>query len=299
VRTHLSALAPFTLAVALLTATAGAQPTPAPARPDPSTATVVMRVAGMDRVRVRKNVVYEKVGGLELAADIYLPPDDGKGVRPPVVVLQAGGAENTKDWGIYTSLGRLLAASGLAAVPFNHRLRYPRRQYEEGAQDLRALLEMLRRDGGPLGLDGSRVAVATFSGGGPMLAPMLRDRPPQVRCLAGFYSFLDTEHVNLGEAGITGETAREFSPLEALEASPSAPLPLFIARAGKDEIPGVNASIDEFAAAALARNVAFTLVNHPTGSHGFDHRDDDARTHEILEMAIAFFQSHLARPSAR
>jgi hypothetical protein len=44
-------------------------------------------------------------------------------------------------------------------------------------------------------------------------------------------------------------------------------------------------------AAALQRNAPITLVNHPSGSHGFDHRDDDARTREILAMAIAFFKT--------
>ncbi len=267
------------------------QPTPAPARTDPTTATVVMKVPGMDRVRVLRDVVYEKVGDLELAADVYLPPEDGKSGRPPAVVLVAGGAENTKAWGIYTSLGRLLAASGLAAVPFNHRLRYPRRQYEEGAADLAALLEMLRRDGARLGLDAERLAVATFSGGGPMLAPLIEKRPAGVVCLAAIYAFLDTEHVDLAEAGITEAVAQKFSPLRQLIANPTGMPPLFIARAGKDAIPGVNASIDQFVSTALSRNAPITLVNHPSGSHGFDHRDDDARTREILAMAIAFFKA--------
>ena len=274
------------LAFALLLAT--------PAADDPRTAQAVLKVPGMDRVRVQKNVVYEKVGAEELLADVYLPPEDCSrgGSRPPVVVFQAGGAENTKDWGVYTSLGRLFAASGFAAVPFNHRLRYPQRRYAEGAEDLRSLLEMLRRDGGPLGLDGSRVAVATFSGGGPMLAPLLRQPPPSVRALAGFYAFMDTEHVELEEAEITAETARIFSPLAAIDPA-SRILPLFIARAGRDAIPGVNASIDRFVAAALERNLALTVVNHPEGSHGFDHKEDDARSREILEMALAFFRAHL------
>ncbi len=279
------------LALALVVAASAPEPDP--------TRAVVLTVPGMDRVRVRRNLVYEKVGGTEMHADVYLPPDEG--TRPPVVVFQAGGAENTKDWAAYTSIARLFAASGFAAVPFNHRLRYPQRRYAEGAEDLRALLELLRRDGSSLGLDGSRVAVATFSGGGPMLAPLLRQRPPAVRALAGFYSFLDTEHVKLEEAEITKETARAFSPLAALEASASAASlpPLFIARAGKDAIPGVNASIDKFVSEALERNLTLTLVNHPTGAHGFDHKDDDARTREILQMALAFFRDHLGAPAPR
>jgi acetyl esterase/lipase len=264
-----------------------------PPEPDPTTA-VVMTVPGMDSVRVRRNLVYENVGGTELLADVYLPPEGAATRRHPVVIFQAGGAENTKDWASYTSLGRLFAASGFAAVAFNHRLRYPQRHYAEGAEDLRAILELLRRDGASLGLDGSRVAVATFSGGGPMLAPLLRKRPDSVKALAGFYSFLDTEHVDLAEAGITKETANAFSPLEAIEATPPSSIPpLFLARAGKDAIPGVNKSIDAFVARALQKNLALTVVNHPNGSHGFEHKDDDARTREILAMAIAFFREHL------
>jgi hypothetical protein len=39
-------------------------------------------------------------------------------------------------------------------------------------------------------------------------------------------------------------------------------------------------------------------VNHPAGSHGFDHKEDDERTREILEMALAFFRAHLLGPAA-
>ena len=265
-----------------------------PPEPDPTKA-VVLTVPGMDRVRVRRDIAYEQVGGTAFLADVYLPPEGAAGGPPPVVIFQAGGAENTKDWAAYTSLGRLFAASGFGAVAFNHRLRYPQRHYAEGAEDLRAILELLRRDGASLGVDGSRVAVATFSGGGPMLAPLLRQRPASVRALAGFYSFLDTEHVNLAEAEITSETAKAFSPLAAIETTaPSAIPPLFLARAGKDSIPGVNHSIDAFVARALEKNLTLTVVNHPNGSHGFEHKDDDARTREILTMALAFFREHLA-----
>ena len=131
-----------------------------------------------------------------------------------------------------------------------------------------------------------------------MLAPLLRQRPASVRALAGFYTFLDTEHVDLDEAQITSETARAFSPLAAIEASPPSTIPpLFFARAGKDAIPGVNKSIDAFVAKALEKNLTLTVVNHPNGSHGFEHKDDDARTREILTMALAFFRAHLGGAS--
>jgi hypothetical protein len=50
-----------------------------------------------------------------------------------------------------------------------------------------------------------------------------------------------------------------------------------------------------YAAAALERNAPVTLVNHPEGSHGFEHRNDDDRSREVLRMAIEFFHAHLWR----
>ena len=80
----MSAMSLSGLAFALVFAAAAPEPDP--------TKPVVMTVPGMDRVRVRKNVVYERVGGEELLADVYLPPEGSKsmGTRPPVVVFQAG-----------------------------------------------------------------------------------------------------------------------------------------------------------------------------------------------------------------
>jgi acetyl esterase/lipase len=268
----------------------GAAPTPPP-RSDPTAATVVLKVPGVEAVRVRPDLVYSTPDGTPLAADLYLPPAGS--ARPPVVVLVAGGAENTKAWGIYTSLGRLLAVSGLAAAPFNHRLRYPRRQYEEGAADLLALIAYLRQNAARLGIDADRIGVAAFSGGGPMLSVMMRERPTHVRALAGIYAFLDTDHVNPEEAGTTVEVVRRFSPLRQFTANPAGPPPLFIARAGRDAIPGVNQSIDVFVAAALEQNAPVTVMNHPAGEHGFDHKNDDARTREILRALIAFFHANL------
>jgi hypothetical protein len=50
--------------------------------------------------------------------------------------------------------------------------------------------------------------------------------------------------------------------------------PLFIGRAGRDEVPMMDDSIDRFVTEALARNIAFTLANHPQGVHSFDHQNE-------------------------
>lgn len=272
-------------------------PTPTPGgRAYPFDATVVLTVPGMDRVRVRQDVVYETVDGMPMKADVYLPARGGKRGPYPTVVFVAGGAENTKDWGIYRSLARLFAASGFAAVPFNHRLRFPRRQYEEGAADMLALVAHLRKNAAALEVHPDRIAIWVFSGGGPMLAVPIRERVPGVRCLVNYYAFLDTEHVDLAAAGTTQEVVDKFSPLRQFLANPAALPPLFIARAGRDDVPGVNASIDKFTAAALEKNAPVLLVNHPDGAHGFDHRNPDARSREIVRLTIEFLRQELAGP---
>jgi hypothetical protein len=36
----------------------------------------------------------------------------------------------------------------------------------------------------------------------------------------------------------------------------------------------MNDSIDRFVTEAMARNIAFTLANHPQGVHSFDHQNE-------------------------
>jgi dienelactone hydrolase len=115
-----------------------------------------------------------------------------------------------------------------------------------------------------------------------------------VRCLVGFYPILDTRDTNAPEAEVTDAQRRSYSAVAAVQERESSSVALFIARAGSDQIPGVKESIDRFAAAALERNANLVLVMHPTGFHGFDTRNDDARSREIIVMALEFMKRHLA-----
>ena len=35
------------------------------------------------------------------------------------------------------------------------------------------------------------------------------------------------------------------------------------------------------------------IANHPTGVHGFDNQNEDDRSRELIQSAIAFMKSHL------
>ncbi len=243
----------------------------------------------MRSARVERDVVYSTPGARPLHADIYTP---ASGSGPwPVVLLIPGAAVNARNWPLNVSWAELAAASGLAGVAMEHRLGFPERRYVEGASDVAALLSYMKANGARHRLDASRIALVVYSGGGPMWTVGLRDRDPTIRCLVGFYPFLSTDHVNLVDARTTKEVALAHSPRTYLD-RPGLPA-LFIARAGKDQIPGVNDSIDAFVAEALRRNVALELINHPEGQHGFDHLDDMPRTRAIIARALEFLKAHL------
>lgn len=259
---------------------------------------IVYSVPGMERVQVRKNVAYKKADSVDLKMDVYSPPNLKRRSRLPAVIFLSGGVDlrletKPKDWPAYVSWGRLVAASGMIGVTFTYRLGFPRRQYEEGASDLMDLIAHLRSNAESLNIDGDRLCLIAFSGGGPMLSVPLRDRPDYIRCIIGLYTFMDTHHVDLAQAETSQQVIDAFSPVNHLVNSSRKAPPMLIARAGRDQIQAVTQSIDNFIKVAIEQNLLLDFVNHPDGEHGFDTRNDTARTREIIARTIAFMKAHL------
>jgi hypothetical protein len=73
----------------------------------------------------------------------------------------------------------------------------------------------------------------------------------------------------------------------------SARVPVFVVRSGKDETPGLNPSLDQFLADAVARNHPITLVNHPEAPHSFELYDDSEDSRLILRQALEFLRDRL------
>jgi len=239
---------------------------------------IVYRVDGMRDVRVRRDVVYKHDAGAELLMNIYAPAGLSGDARVPAVLFVHGGPIAADympptQWGVFVSYGELVAASGLVGVTFNHRL-FALTDYERARSDVAAATEYVRSHAAELNVDADRIALWCFSGGGPLMTSMLRDRPDYVRCLLAFYAYLQ--------------------PAEAQLRSKGAGLPIFIARAGLDQ-PLINETIDRFVQEALAGNAMLDCMNHPAGRHGFDILDDDERSREIIARAVAFAQVHVRR----
>jgi acetyl esterase/lipase len=262
---------------------------------------VVLKVPGMDRVKVVENLKYTKSDDSNVLMDVYIPPDLSENQEHPAVIFLHGGAKTDytpKDWGIYTSWGRLIAASGFVGVTFTHRLEYPNASLEKAAADVRAGINYLRSNADKYHTDKDRVCLIAYSAGGPLLTLAMRGDMPFVRCLVGFYAFMDIQQSDYRKTE-KPETVKSFSPITYLQTDASKIPPVFIARAGHDEVPTMLDSIDRFVAEALSKNIALTLMNHPQGVHAFDNQNDDERSREIIRTAIEFIRAHLGNENPK
>ncbi len=261
---------------------------PAQKREDPewvkaaAASQIYYRVPKMDQVEVRKDLPFKTTPQGPLLFDLYRP-----GARPkaaPAVILIHGGPipanllTNPKDWRLFESFGRLLGASGMAAVTFNHRF-FALDKATEALGDIRDLVGHVVSNGGALGVDPGRLCLWVFSGGGIFLAPFLRETPAAVCCIVAYYAVLRGSVPQFSAATQLGETTGTVPPM-------------LIARAGRD-VPELNEGIDYFVQQALKKNVILDVLNHATGQHGFDGRDDDGRTREILRRTVQFLRVHL------
>lgn len=265
-------------------------------------ARVVFTIPNMEQVRVTQDVLYKTTGELELRYDVYYPIDAREDEARPAIIFIHGEAppdmlKDAKDWGQYISWGQLAAASGLIGVTFNHRSSEFFSKLEDVAEDVSALLDEILSQAQNLGIDLNRLGLWVASGGTPVgLSLLLRNHYPFVRCAAALYGRMSLAPVRAKiPASVGDEMLRAYSPVYHLRqaANPQSIPPLLIARAGRDGLQGVNESIDEFVAEALARNLNLELHNHPDGEHGFDLFNDDDHSRNIVRRTLAFFQENL------
>jgi acetyl esterase/lipase len=257
---------------------------------------VVLTVPGMAEVKVRKDLVYKPSDDPNMKMDVYTPPGLAAGEKRPAVVFLHGGAPTRfqpKEWGVYQSWGRLVAASGLVAVTFTYRISFPEVQLVDSGRDVADAIAYIRGHADELGIDKDRLCLAAYSAGGPMLGPFLRGAPEYIRCVVGFYPLMDSRQSPVHQANEPVDVLERFSPIVQISRGSGRLTPLFLAQGGKDEIPTLLDSVERFAAEALRQGVPLTLLFHPEAPHAFDNQIDDERTREIVRGALDFLQWHL------
>jgi dienelactone hydrolase len=264
---------------------------------------VCLQLDGMDAVSVRRDIAYGPPDR-RLGMDVYYPsgePDDGSTFakaaadkRWPAVIIVAGypGAMEPrrtsltyKEIGWTVSMCQLIALSGMVAIAYENR---------DPAADLQALFEHVHGSAESLKIDPARIGVLAVSGNVPTaLTTIMQDATRTPACAVfGFGCLLD-----LDGATDVADAARQFGFANPGAGRTFADLrrdvPLLITRAGRDQFPGMNASIDSFIRQGLKENLPITFVNHAEGPHAFDLFDDSRTSRDILRQTLRFLRQHL------
>jgi hypothetical protein len=254
---------------------------------------VCLRLDGMDAVIVHRDLAYGPADrGLRL--DLYYPPDERNDRLWPAVIVVAGypgtlarrpTALPYKATGWAVSMCQLIALSGIVAIAYTNR---------EPVADLQALFEHIHERAESLRIDPARVGVIATSGNVPTaLATMMQDAGPTPACAVFAYGCL----LDLDGATDVADAAEQFGFANPGAGRTVAALrrdvPLLITRAGRDQFPAMNASIDRFIPEALAHNLPISFVNHAEGAHAFDLFDDGRTSRDIVRQTLRFLQQHL------
>jgi hypothetical protein len=266
-----------------------------PTPQDISKIRVVYAMPTFDAVRIRRDQEYRVTDAGALAMDIYYPPDASSGSRTPAVMFVTGfsdvGARRMfgcamKDMASYVSWAQLAAASGLVAITYTN---------QDPATDVHAVLQYVRHHAASLDIDENRIGLWSCSGNVPAaLSVLMRENASAcVRCAVLCYGYL------LDADGATGvaDAAGQFGFVNpcagrSVEDLPR-DIPLFLARAGHDQMPRRNETLDRFVAKGLACNLPFTLVNHANGRHAFDLFHDSETSREVVRRILAFLRFNL------
>jgi dienelactone hydrolase len=258
---------------------------------------VVYKVPNMDKVEVRGNVKYHTSGDTPLTMDIYYPPYPKSDSQLPAVIFVFGYADSTalkkggpilKDLESYISWSRLTAASGLVAITY---------ETEQPDADIEELIKHIRRNSASLNIDGDRIGIWSCSANVPVALSVLMDEPREyLKCAVLYYGCM----LDWGDSHTVAEAAERigFVYPDVLKNAERLrwDVPLFIVRAGLEQYLNrylINETIDHFLGKALSKNMPVTFINYSDGQHGFDTKDDNDKSRQIIKQTLEFMRAHL------
>jgi dienelactone hydrolase len=251
-----------------------------------------------DQVTEIRGIEYAHGETGPLTLDVYAPARRAPSVALPAIVLVAGYSDigyepflgcRFKDMAMSTSWARLVASFGMVAVTYGN---------ARPADDLDALLRYVREHAADLGVDADRLALWAYSANGPLtLYALVRAPRGSFRCALFSCPYL----TDLDGATHVADAAKQWGFTNpggfGIEDVP-ADLPLFIARAGHEQDPGLNYALERFVAAALATNRPITCVNFAGAPHAFEIFHDTLETREVIRQMMRFARFHLAGTTA-
>ena len=255
---------------------------------------VCLQLDGMDDVTVRRDVPYGPPDG-RLGMDVYYPPEETNDGRWPAVIIVAGYPGTMeprvttltyKEIGWTVSMCQLIALSGMVAIAYTNG--------ENPVADLQALFDHVHEYATSLRIDPARIGVIAVSGNVPTaLTTIMKDACRTPACAVLGCGYL----LDLDGATDVADAARQFGfanpGVGRTVADIRRDVPLLITRAGRDQFPAINASIDRFIRQGLVENLPITFVNHAEGPHAFELFDDSRTSRDIVRQTLRFLRQHL------
>jgi dienelactone hydrolase len=256
---------------------------------------VAYKVPGMEDVIVKNDIPYLTTPESSLKMDVYYPPKfDFKSKIPAVVIVLGytdeagkkllGSKFKSVPW--YVSWCRIIAASGMAVIMY---------ESVNPISDIVSLSGYVKSNADKLQIDVKRIGAYSCSAHTPTaMAYILNSSNSFFKCAVNYYGLILKENYEFQSKIDTLSMQMGFSTPKIPEpAAWKKDVPLLIVTAGKDYVPYINPSNADFVAKAIAQNLPVTLINYPTGQHGFDALDDNETTRMIIKTTLEFWKFHL------
>jgi dienelactone hydrolase len=214
-----------------------------------------------DTFTITQDVQYGALAETALKMDVLRP--NGAASAPVLIFFnRAVGADRRNPF--YLGWAKTAASKGLVAI-------LPDLRNGSEVADFRLLVLYLSQRAAALGIDAQAIAVYAGSGNVWTALPAIED--PKMSAVKAAVMYYGSAQVNQFRLD----------------------LPVLYVRAGLDR-PEVNQTITALASRAVADNAPITLLNHPTGYHAFEMRNDDEATRTIIDQTIAFVKQSTAAP---
>lgn len=212
-----------------------------------------------DTFVVTQDVQYGASAETALKMDVFRPK--GAATAPALIFFnRAAGADRRHPF--YLGWAQTTASKGVVAI-------LPDLRNGTEAQDFTLLVPYLTQHASELGIDPNAIAVYAGSGNVFTAFPTVED--PKMSAIKAAVMYYGSAQVK--------EFRRD--------------LPVLYVRAGLDR-PEVNQAITAIATRAVSDNAPITLLNHPTGYHAFEMRNDDEATRAIIDQTISFVKQATA-----
>jgi pentatricopeptide repeat protein len=234
---------------------------------DPGVWGVVYDTPATKNVTVKRDITYFTSPAGAQTIDIYMPPGVKSGQKlPAVVFLNAIGdrpGDKVKNWGIYSSWPRLVAAHGMVGISMDA-------DGERIQESLRMLFDFLGKDGAKHGIDADRLGVYAASANVTQSSIYL-----------------------MGENAHKGIKAAALFYGAATESALRKDLPVLFILAEGDLGGGIGQSIPALWQKVTDARAPWTLVFASRMPHAFDAFEDNDESRRHIMQALAFWKTHL------